>query len=284
MCVSTLLLSGMVGVLMMCGLFISLNILKFPDFSSEVSYALGCSAYLFFQLNNCNTIVTMVYIFLLGALCGVGTVLLMQYIKIPRILSGFIVLVFMFGFLSLGIRFGSNIHYVGKFSVIGTLAVVLFTLILVYVLSVFMRSEAGIRFRALHHENNCLVENSTKFSLGLAVSSGIIAIAGGISHQLCSIGQVCCWPCGTLLFGTSVMLITERIFSGKRYDILRYFICVLTIGAVYRIFLQVGANAFSPQEVNSFMCVISSIVIVVTYLCVKDSRSKFLNSMLKKVL
>lgn len=268
MCISLVFYSGAIGVLLVCALFISLYLLKFLDLSCEGSYALGCMSFCAMNAAGYNDLTCFVVAIISGLLCGLFTAILRCYLNIPKIMCGLMTLAISIAIIHESELKPSVQYIISSFTIVNIIIAVLSVAPIVLLFRYIISSEYGLRLRAFSGKDCAIAKrNLDKYIAilpGLAVSNGIVALAGALSTQLNTNMSMCYSGCGVFLFAMTVMLLGERAFNNKVQDISSYFTYLVSMGGIYRIFLEVISTSCSHSS-NSFILIISVSILLIMY-------------------
>lgn len=282
MCLSLIFYSGAVGALIICALFISLHLLKFLDLSCEGSYALGCMSFCAMNAAGYNDLVCFITAIVTGIACGLFTAILRCYLNIPKIMCGLMTLA-----ISIAIVQNSNIsnnaqHIISSFTIVNMLVTLICVIPVLLLFRVIINSEYGLRLRAFGKPYGSISHNLNQYIVilpGLAISNGILALAGALSSQIHTNMSSFYSGCGVFIFAMTIMLLGERAFNQKRHDICNYFLYLVSVGCIYRIFLEV-VSAYCNNSNDPFITIISVSILLVMYgvtITQPKIRSKIIN-------
>lgn len=265
--VHELLLAGVIGALIMCGMFISLNVLKFPDLTCEASYAMGSSIYCYLNVvAGISPIICIFVSMILGMICGSLTALLKLYLNIPKVISAMITVTASIGILQIfpAIDYAkiASLKFT-SFTSVNMLVVIILTSTIAYGLFYFFISEIGLKFRAFSSSNNANIVLS--LVAGLSASNGIIALAGAFSSQLCNTTSISYAGNGIFIFGITCLLISELIVYRKKYSFEKFFLTILAVGAILKSSLEFCEKIFNLNKNHAFAEVILTLAAIFIY-------------------
>lgn len=263
---SSLVMNGIIGALLACGMFISLKILKFFDLTACGSFVLGSSVCIHLA-NSGMPILAIFAPIICGAILGCMTSAIHIKFHIPKVLSGIISSAIVFIIVDLlnskGV-FSGQIHTVYKAIM---LIVCVSSVALFYK---FIVSEFGLQIRAIGGStafSNTFTINRKLLSLiGLSISNIFIALAGAIAGII-SVNSVSFNGISVFLFGTVIILATERrITQTIKYNVYYEFIYAIIIGIVYYIVIYMLHNALDiSTSIESISSMFSIVLIVIHF-------------------
>lgn len=275
-----ILLAGAIGVLMMCGMFISLSILKCPDLTCEASYAVGCSIYCYLNaICNVSPMICLIISMILGMVCGGITAILKLYLNVPKIISSMITITAAMGILQIF----PMVDYAAisslklcNFVTLNMLIVIAIAASVASLLYFFIDSEIGLKFRALIYDNTLSTNSSDSSFLsliaGLSVANGITALAGALSSQLYNT-SIACIGNGTFIFGLTCILIAELVVRKNKYSTDNFFLTTLVVGAILKSSLELFEHVFNLDKSYAFAEVMLALVAVFIYSVLTSRRS-----------
>ncbi len=258
---------GLIWALLALGVFISYRLLDFADLSCEGCFACGAAVSAVLITKGMPPILSLLLSFFVGCLVGVVTGLLHTKLKIPPILAGILTMTSLYS-VNLMIMQSPNIN-IGKFPALydqvnalfgigrrysALLLGILLVVIVVCALYWFLGTELGCTVRATgDNEKMCRAQGiNTDHAkiLGLALSNGLIAMAGSLLCQYQSSANVT-MGVGSIVIALASIIIGETIFKRARGFILRLF--GVGVGAVlYRLIVTViiDANIMSADNLK----------------------------------
>lgn len=266
---------GLIWAILALGVYISFRLLDFADLSCEGSITLGASVAALLIWKGINPFVALLASFLCGCIAGCVTGLLATKLKIPSILAGILTMISLYSInihimslangnsgtanLSLLNFKDRNIYSVfyslfkglGVFtkneaSIIFGAVVVAAVIALLYW---FFGTEIGCALRATGaNEKMCRAQSidtdATKI-LGLALSNGMIALAGGMLCQYQSYSDVN-MGVGAIVIGLASIIIGETVFMRAKGFAVK--LIGIAVGAViYRVVVAIVIYSGMPS-------------------------------------
>lgn len=248
---------GMLWAILALGVFISYRLLDFADLTCEgcITFGASFSAMLIWQ--GWDPFLSLVIAFVMGCLAGTVTGVLHTKLKIPPILAGILTMISLYSVnihvmsWASGVEGTANLTLLnhdtsfnvvnsllnfgkGNTTVILGLAVVALVVFLLYR---FFGTEIGSAVRATGtNEHMCRAQgintDSTKI-IGLAISNGLIALAGAMICQNQGYSEVN-MGVGSIVIGLASIIIGETLFARAKNFAMK--MTGIVVGAiVYRI-------------------------------------------------
>lgn len=274
--------TGLVFALVALGVLLSFRILDFPDLTADGSFPLGAFACAVCMTAGVNPMIAIAVGFAAGALAGLLTAILHVKLGILQLLSGIIVMTALY---SVNLRVGGapNIPLLGTDTVFdmfkpilgtgiwqNTLILLVFTLLIKFGLDWFFSTEMGLAMRATGANPRMAkaqgVSTHVMIMLGMALSNGLIALAGALFAQLVGGADVSA-GLGTIVFGLAAVILGEALLPSKKIWLIT--LSVLFGSIVYRLFIMVamGSETLSlwglkTQDLN----LITSVLVVLVML------------------
>jgi putative ABC transport system permease protein len=235
---------GLILALLAFGVFISFRIFEFPDITAEGSITLGGSVVAVLLVAHVNPVLATGAAFLAGALAGTATAILHTRFKINRLLSGILVMTALYSVNlhvmgksnlplltertlatmaeSVGVRLvgGTSVHLAGWD--VGTRDIAALGLSLVIaaivgtLLYLFFRTNIGVAMQAAGDNDQMIralgVNVDNMIVLGLAISNGLIALAGALLTQYQGFSDVQ-MGIGMVVWGLASVIIGEALIG-----------------------------------------------------------------------
>ena len=284
--------SGLIYALVALGVYISFRVLDFPDLTADGSFPLGGAVAGVAIIADVNPWLACIFGMLAGGVAGLVTAWLHVKLGILQLLSSILVMVALYA-VNLRIMQAPNLALLGEPTIFGELVtdsngywmrcVVIGGVVIAakFFLDWFFSTEMGLAMRAtgsnLRMSQAQGIATSRSILLGMAISNGLIALAGAIFVQTqggadISIGV------GTIVIGLAAVIIGETILPAKK---MRWITLSAIIGAIlYKFFIQIAlsndtlrAIGFGPQDVN-----LVTALLVVIALILPKIKSKILSN------
>ena len=284
--------SGLIYALVALGVYISFRVLDFPDLTADGSFPLGGAVAGVAIIADVNPWLACIFGMLAGGVAGLVTAWLHVKLGILQLLSSILVMVALYA-VNLRIMQAPNLALLGEPTIFGELVtdsngywmrcVVIGGVVIAakFFLDWFFSTEMGLAMRAtgsnLRMSQAQGIATSRSILLGMAISNGLIALAGAIFVQTqggadISIGV------GTIVIGLAAVIIGETIIPSKK---MLWITLSAIVGAIlYKFFIQIAlsndtlrAIGFGPQDVN-----LVTALLVVIALILPKIKSKILSN------
>ncbi|OBX62084.1 ABC transporter permease [Moraxella osloensis] len=284
--------SGLIYALVALGVYISFRVLDFPDLTADGSFPLGGAVAGVAIIADVNPWLACIFGMLAGSVAGLVTAWLHVKLGILQLLSSILVMVALYA-VNLRIMQAPNLALLGEPTIFGELVtdsngywmrcVVIGGVVIAakFFLDWFFSTEMGLAMRAtgsnLRMSQAQGIATSRSILLGMAISNGLIALAGAIFVQTqggadISIGV------GTIVIGLAAVIIGETIIPAKK---MLWITLSAIVGAIlYKFFIQIAlsndtlrAIGFGPQDVN-----LVTALLVVIALILPKIKSKILSN------
>lgn len=284
--------SGLIYALVALGVYISFRVLDFPDLTADGSFPLGGAVAGVAIIADVNPWLACIFGMLAGGVAGLVTAWLHVKLGILQLLSSILVMVALYA-VNLRIIQAPNLALLGEPTIFGELVtdsngywmrcVVIGGVVIAakFFLDWFFSTEMGLAMRAtgsnLRMSQAQGIATSRSILLGMAISNGLIALAGAIFVQTqggadISIGV------GTIVIGLAAVIIGETIIPAKK---MLWITLSAIVGAIlYKFFIQIAlsndtlrAIGFGPQDVN-----LVTALLVVIALILPKIKSKILSN------
>lgn len=287
--------SGLIYALVALGVYISFRVLDFPDLTADGSFPLGGAVAGVAIIAGVNPWLACIFGMLAGGVAGLVTAWLHVKLGILQLLSSILVMVALYA-VNLRIMQAPNLALLGEPTIFDELVtdsngywmrcVVIGGVVIAakFFLDWFFSTEMGLAMRAtgsnLRMSQAQGIATSRSILLGMAISNGLIALAGAIFVQTqggadISIGV------GTIVIGLAAVIIGETIIPAKK---MLWITLSAIVGAIlYKFFIQIAlsndtlrAIGFGPQDVN-----LVTALLVVIALILPKIKSKILSNRYK---
>lgn len=281
---------GLFWGIMALGVYITFRILDIADLSVDGTFATGGAVTAMLLLAGWNPWLAIIAAFAVGLLAGCVTGILHTWLGIPAILAGILTqyALYSINLAIMGFKANTAISSANTSLVISGLNVTrsiiiagLFVLILIAVLYGFFGTEIGSAIRS----TGCNPEMSkaqgininTIKIIGLALSNGLVALAGSLSSQYSGFADVNAGR-GSIVIGLAAVIIGEVIgeaLLGKKLNFAGRLSFVIVGGIIYYIvYTLVLWLKLDSNMMKLFTAVIVAVFLAVPYLRGR-SRSSF---------
>lgn len=269
---------GLIYGLVAIGVYLTFRIIDFPDLTVDGTFPLGAAIAASMIVSGTNPWVATLVAFFGGAAAGCVTGYLNVRWKILGLLAGILT---MTGLYSINLRIMGRpnialLNEVTVFSGFNSSFWVLgaATVILVGGLIYFLNTEVGLGIRASGVNPTVSRAQGVRVNwmilLTLALSNGIVAIAGALVAQLNGFADVTLGT-GTIIIGLASVIVGEAIFRTKRIGLL---IISCVVGSiVYRLAVALALNAGAIGLKASDLKLITAVLIAVTMIIPKLKKN-----------
>ena len=272
---------GLLFALVAMGFYITYKILDFPDLSVDGTFPLGAAISAAFLVNGVNAWVSIIVATIGGAIAGAITGFLHVKLKISNLMSGILV---MMGLYSVNLRIMGksniplfNTNYIFKDIKISPIFIILAIVIVVKViLDLYLKTKSGFLLIAVGDNEQVVsslgVNKNLVKVLGLAISNGLVSLAGALTAQHQGFSDVTMGT-GIVVMGLAAVIIGVSIF-GKIS-----FIKVTTLsifGAIiYKLVIAVALwMKLNPNDLKILTAVLVAIALAANNNVFKFKRKK----------
>lgn len=217
----TALEQGLLFALVSIGVYITYKILDFPDLSVDGTFPLGAAISAALLIKGVNPWISILIATLGGALAGSITGFLHVKLKISNLMSGILV---MMGLYSVNLRIMSksniplfNTNNIFKDTTVNSIFIILSIVVIVkIVLDLFLKTKAGFLLIAVGDNEQVVsslgVNKNLIKVLGLALSNGLVSLAGALTAQNQGFADVTMGT-GIVVMGLAAVIIGVSIFG-----------------------------------------------------------------------
>ena len=212
---------GLLFALVAMGVYITYKILDFPDLSVDGTFPLGASISAALLINGVNPWISILIATIGGAIAGSITGFLHVKLKISNLMSGILV---MMGLYSVNLRIMGksniplfNTNYIFKRTAVNSIFIILAIVVVVkIILDLFLKTKAGFLLTAVGDNEQVVsslgVNKNLVKVLGLAISNGLVALAGALTAQHQGFADVTMGT-GIVVMGLAAVIIGVSIFG-----------------------------------------------------------------------
>ncbi len=264
---------GMIYAVLALGVFISFRTLNMPDLTVDGSIVTGMAISAVICSGGGNPFLALIAAFIGGALAGLVTGILHTKLKIQAILAGILVML---------ASYSVNLRIMGKTPNIpltkvdtvykiadkllppkyaGIVLGAVILAIIILLLYMFLETRVGFIFRATGDNEDmvkaCGVSCDNMKLLGLALSNGLVGLAGGMLAQNQAFADINSGV-GMMVIGLASVILGEVIFGTK--TLLRRLIAAALGAVLYRIVL---AQALYVGMESTDLKLVSAVIVVI---------------------
>lgn len=279
--ITSILEQGLIYGILALGIYITYKILDFPDLTVDGSFPLGAAITAALLTRGMNPYITLVLSFLAGAVAGICTGLIHVKCKVRDLLSGIIMMTALWT-INLYIAGTANVPLFSQKTIFNndlmekiipdvlapyaTLIIVLvLALICKVLLDLYLNTKSGFLLRAVG-DNDVLVVSLAKDKgnikiLGLAISNGLVALAGCIFAQGERVFEISMGT-GAMVIGLASVIIGTSIF--RKLTLLHTTTAVLIGSVIYKACVAVALRNFDPQAMKLVTAVLFLVVLIIS--------------------
>jgi putative ABC transport system permease protein len=271
---------GCIYALLSYGIYITYQILDFPDLTVDGSFPLGAAVTAVLLTNGCNPYLTLLAATACGALAGLATGLIHVRLHVRDLLAGIITMTALFS-INLQIA-GSNLPVERTFDTIFTAAptmavlgganLMVRKLILSGILALigkllldwYLKTKSGLLLRATGN-NAALVTTLARDKgamkiLGLVIANSFVALSGCI---VCQEQRAFSATMGTgqMVFGLAAVIIGSTIF--KRVSFVKGTTAALVGSILYKACIQVAISLGLPANLLKLITAVLFLLVLV---------------------
>ena len=287
---------GMIYAVLALGVFLSCRTLNMPDLTVDGSIVTGMAVSAVICAGGGNAFAALAGAFIGGALAGLATGLLHTKLKIQAILAGILIMM---------ASYSVNLRIMGKTPNIpltksetiykiadrlldptygGIVMNLLLLAVIIAVLYLFLQTRLGFVFRATGDNEDmvkaCGVSCDSMKLMGLAISNGLVGLAGGMLAQNQAFADINSGV-GMMVIGLASVILGEVIFGTK--TLLRRLIAAALGAVVYRIIMaQALYLGMESTDMKLVSAAIVAIALSLGLLGEKGSKLQLMQKFTKK--
>lgn len=268
---------GLIYAFLCLGIYITYQILNFPDLTVDGSFPLGAAISVALISRGINPLVAILISFISGALAGAITGSLNVKFQISDLLSGVIVQTALYT-INLLVAGASYVAIFGEktiYEFIGINKILLAFIIVVivkFLLDFFLDTKAGYLLKATG-DNPILVKTMVKDPgiekiKGLALANGLVALSGSMVAQQQGFFDVS-MGAGAMIMGLASLIIGIKVFS--KLSFLKVTSMVVLGSIIYKAAIALAIYVgLSPN----FMKLVTALIFLVILISSKEKRKK----------
>jgi len=277
---------GLIWGIMALGVYLTFRILNFADLTVDGSFATGGAVCIMLVLKGWNPALALVLAFIIGMAAGLVTGLLHTALGIPDILAGILTQISLYSINlnimgkanqavnvnKISLPFTSNVLLLGRTILITGI----FCIALISLFYVFLGTEEGAALRATGTSPNMAraqgINTNTMKVLGLSLSNGFVALAGGILAQYQGFADVNMGR-GAIVIGLAAVIIGEVLgeaILGKRMNTWLRLLWVVIGGVIYYlVYIFVIWLKFPADDMKLLTAIVVALFLAIPYLKAK---------------
>ena len=279
---------GLIFGIMSLGIYITYEILDFPDLSVDGTFPLGAAISTYFILNGFSGVVSVLMAIVAGALAGFITAIINVKLKVQDLLSGIIVMtglytinLFVAGKSNVAIfnektifnnDFVNNLKFTGQYKKL----LILFLIAAVFkiFLDLYLNTKSGYLLKTTGN-NQTLVKLLGKDPgnikiLGLSMANGIVCAAGAIMMQHQRFFEISMGT-GTMIIGLASVILGIKLFKiFPIKDSSKVILGAIIYRGIIGIAIMIG---LSPNSLKLITAIIFLIILLVSRRGKEDVRA-----------
>lgn len=257
---------GLIYAVLALGVFLSYRTLNTPDLTVDGSIVTGAAVSAMVCSSGGNPLLALLLSFLIGCMAGSVTALLNIRLKIEPLLAGILV---MLGLYSINMHIMGNKSNVAltqspslykwakeAFPSVGNSSLFIglaFLLVITLLFYLFLNTRLGFALRATGDNEYMVrasgISSSSMKVMGLALSNGMVGLAGGLLAQYQSFADINMGT-GMVVIGLASVIIGETVFEifTKSIPLLLRLFAVCLGAVLYRLAIAAAINAGMPAN------------------------------------
>jgi putative ABC transport system permease protein len=281
----SVLTQGLIYAPMVLGVYITYQILDFPDLSVDGTFPLGAAVCSVLIVAGVNPILACIFAVLAGALAGVITGVLHVYFNISNLLSGILVMTGLYS-INLRIMGKANIPLLSVDTIFSSnmpkiIVVLLVVIVMKLLLDLYMKTYAGMSLLAVG-SNQQLVTSlgqnvGTVKIVGLSISNGLTALSGAMWCQYSRYADITMGT-GTVVIGLASVILGISIF--KKSTLISNSLAVIIGSILYKIAIAIALGL--GLAANDMKLITAVIFIIILILQNPERNAKFKRMMTKE--
>ncbi|WP_250658543.1 ABC transporter permease [Alkalimarinus coralli] len=271
--------TGLIFALVAFGVFLSFRILDFPDLTVDGSFPLGAAVSATMIVSGVNPWLATAAAVFAGGIAGVITAWMNVRLQILNLLASILTMIALYS-INLRIMGKPNIALLGEntiltplesidlpYYVTTPLAFFVIAIIVLVALVYFLKSETGLAMRATGANGRMAraqgISTSSMIILGMALSNGLVALAGSLFAQSQGAADVT-MGVGVIVVGLASVIGGEALVSTR--TLLLAIIACLVGAVLYRLAIALALNAdfigLQAQDLNLVTAALVAMAIV----------------------
>jgi putative ABC transport system permease protein len=251
-----ILVEGLLYGIVALGVFITLRIMDFPDLTVDGSFPLGAAVMAAGLGAGLHPALVLFLAFASGAAAGLITASLHNYLKMPNLLASILTMTMLWS-INIRIMGKPNVALLGIPTILSrfkdlterffdpaiSYLIIMGVVVLVIkiLMDLFFRTDLGITIGAMGNNPQMVISNGMDPRnlklIGLALSNGLVAIAGAFAAQYNGFADVQLGQ-GIIIAGLASVMLGELLFKSNRIALLT--IRVLLGSILYRALMFLG--------------------------------------------
>jgi ABC-type uncharacterized transport system, permease component len=272
---------GLIYSILSLSVIFSFRVLGFPDLTPDGSFLVGASLGGIILINTESIILSLLLAFLIGAMFGIITSILHNFLKISKLLSGILVMTMLYS-VSLRVMNTSNLSLINRntiwssnYSEAGQYFNLFLAVIIVFVifgaLLFFLKTNIGLKTRAIGDSENTASNINMNIkqinTLGLAIANGIAGLSGCIIAQFQGFVDVSMGT-GLVITCLASIIIGEILLKPKNVFVL--LLCSVIGMIIYQTIIFIALRMGLPSTDMK----IATVVLTIIFISIEKIRGK----------
>jgi putative ABC transport system permease protein len=270
---------GLVFGLVALGVFLSFRVLNFPDLTVDGSFPLGAAVTATLIVNGADPYPATVVAIIAGSLAGLLTAFLNLRFGILHLLASILTMIALYS-INLRIMGRPNVAILNEPTVLSPFQGLglanmyvkpLFAGVGVVVASIllarFLLSDYGLAMRATGANPRMAraqgVDTTRTTYVGMAVSNGLVALAGALFAQINGFADVTMGT-GTIVVGLAAVIVGEAIFGSR--SLITWIVGCIAGSIIYRVAVAIALNAgflgLNASDLNLVTAVLVAVALI----------------------
>lgn len=253
------------------GIFLSLRILNIPDITTDGSYTSGGIITAWMLVNGWSPIVAVLASMLAGAIAGIFTGTIHTRLKVHPLLAGIIVMTGLYS-INLAILGRPNQPLINIDNLLmstsdntdhSSLILLLFSMALIIVINLFLKSDMGIALRATGNAESMVksmgVNPERMKIIGLGISNSLTALSGSLMTQYQGFGDVN-MGIGIVISGLGAVMIGDVLLRNATSRKIYLQLTAVVLGCI--LFRLILATALNVGVDPNYLKLITSLLVL----------------------
>jgi putative ABC transport system permease protein len=253
------------------GIFLSLRILNIPDITTDGSYTSGGIITAWMLVNGWSPIVAVLASMLAGAIAGIFTGTIHTRLKVHPLLAGIIVMTGLYS-INLAILGRPNQPLINIDNLLmstsdntdhSSLILLLFSVALIIVINLFLKSDMGIALRATGNAESMVksmgVNPERMKIIGLGISNSLTALSGSLMTQYQGFGDVN-MGIGIVISGLGAVMIGDVLLRNATSRKIYLQLTAVVLGCI--LFRLILATALNVGVDPNYLKLITSLLVL----------------------
>lgn len=264
----TVLEQGLIFAIMALGLYITYQLLDFPDLTTDGSFVLGAAITVNLIVNEVNPFIACFIALIGGMLAGMMTGILNVYFEIKNLLAGILMMTALYT-INLKIMGKANVSLSGlttiftgiQYKLVIILPIVIIVGLLLYL---FLKTRLGYVLKATGDNSQMVtslgVDNGKIKIIGIALANGLIALSGSMLAQSQNFADITMGT-GIIVIGLASIIIGTSL----RKKIADSTVLFVVIGAIcYQIIVALALKfGFAATDLKLASALITASILIV---------------------